>query len=213
MHSPSTTQATHSRANAPALRWKRRFGAAPSTERRRWNPYSAPGTAPNEPSTPRCGTFSAPAKQGATRASELPIVPRLGDHPARRQRSGRRQDHAPCGPRYGADHVGYVKRSEDLKGDLGVPFGPLPEGLVGSGEVLAFWPENNPRNPVKSVPEEGVEACVWRCESTAKRSGSWRRRLRVAPKRQRLDSVRAGDGKPLRRHPGRHTSEAVGHRQ
>jgi len=39
--------------------------------------------------------------------------------------------------------MGYVKQAEDLIGDLGVPFGPLPEELLtipSSGRVLAFWP-------------------------------------------------------------------------
>lgn len=52
--------------------------------------------------------------------------------------------------RAGHDNVqttlGYVKLAEDLTGQLGEPFGPLPQGLVqpvpGFGPVSAFWSEN-----------------------------------------------------------------------
>lgn len=46
--------------------------------------------------------------------------------------------------------VGYVKLAEDLTGDLGVPFGPLPPSLVrpdGSGGVSVFRSGNTPKTP------------------------------------------------------------------
>lgn len=45
--------------------------------------------------------------------------------------------------------MGYVKMAEDLAGDLGVPFGPLPEGPESSGGVLVFRSEKTPKPPVK----------------------------------------------------------------
>ncbi len=55
--------------------------------------------------------------------------------------------------RAGHDHIqttmGYVKMAEDLAGDLGVPFAPLPEGPASSGGVLVFWSEKTPKPPVK----------------------------------------------------------------
>lgn len=65
--------------------------------------------------------------------------------------------------RCGHDHVqttmGYVKLAEDLTGDLGTPFPPLPAELVGASNRAKIGP-SGPRHPTKpaiSVPEEGVE--------------------------------------------------------
>lgn len=53
--------------------------------------------------------------------------------------------------------MSYVKQAEDLGSELGLPCGPLPEALSGSGLVSAFWPGKTPRKAVEAVPEEGVE--------------------------------------------------------
>lgn len=57
--------------------------------------------------------------------------------------------------------MGYVKQAEDLTGDLGAPFGPLPESLVRPDG--AIWAsdraksEERPKTSQETVPEEGVE--------------------------------------------------------
>ncbi|MCL2725791.1 MAG: site-specific integrase [Polyangiaceae bacterium] len=67
--------------------------------------------------------------------------------------------------RAGHDHVqttmGYVKLAEDLQGDLGAPFGPLPTQLVKPNERIGptIGPSAlpTPKSPMIPVPEEGVE--------------------------------------------------------
>lgn len=57
--------------------------------------------------------------------------------------------------------MGYVKLAEDLQGDLGAPFGPLPAQLVTPDERIGprIGPSDLlvPKSPMISVPEEGVE--------------------------------------------------------
>lgn len=64
--------------------------------------------------------------------------------------------------------MGYVKETEDLTGDLGVPFGPLPEALIGTSlaereRLVICEPRelletrNHSRILDAKVPEEGVE--------------------------------------------------------
>lgn len=67
--------------------------------------------------------------------------------------------------RAGHDHVqttmGYVKLAEDLTGDLGAPFGPLPPQLgepdVGTGPTVGPSAQNPSQALDIIVPEEGVE--------------------------------------------------------
>ncbi len=54
-----------------------------------------------------------------------------------------------CGHDMVQTTMGYVKQAEDLSGDLGVPFGPLPEALVGFGRVSEFRLETTPQTPSK----------------------------------------------------------------
>jgi len=51
--------------------------------------------------------------------------------------------------------LGYVKMVEDLGGNVGIPFGPLPAELIGP----RFGPSTRrpTKAPQKAVPEEGIE--------------------------------------------------------
>ncbi len=54
--------------------------------------------------------------------------------------------------------MGYVKVAEDLTGELGAPFGPLPASLEEGSETSIVWESSGPIQVDETfVPEEGVE--------------------------------------------------------